>query len=144
MASFIMSPFNIEFGIGVLLALSIRKWKPNFTFSGQILSLILLSLAIRAFVVHFGLEIRTLTMVLSIAPLLVVTMLVAVGTRTTPESRVGLALGDASYSISLPSAMHARHSFDPGQDHALAAIECGRDDQFAGRDRSRLPRAYCC
>ncbi|MER9849816.1 acyltransferase [Mesorhizobium sp. M0106] len=101
LASFIMSPFNIEFGIGVLLALSIRKWKPSFTFSGQIFSMIVLSLAIRASVVHFGLEIRTLAMVVSISPLLLVTMLVAVGTTTTRESRLGLALGDASYSIFL-------------------------------------------
>ncbi|TIT20937.1 MAG: hypothetical protein E5W70_19195 [Mesorhizobium sp.] len=40
-------------------------------------------------------------MVLSIAPLLLVTMLVAVGTTTMRETRLGLALGDASYSIFL-------------------------------------------
>ena len=100
-ASFLVSPFHLEFGLGMLMALLLRKWRPCWIISGQIIILVALSLAIRALVIYCDLQIRTLAMVLSIAPLVVLAMLVAVCTKNVRESRIGLLLGDASYSIFL-------------------------------------------
>jgi exopolysaccharide production protein ExoZ len=101
LVSFICSPLNIDFAIGIILALCLRSHQKTMELPFQLAWIILICVGLRCFVIYFDLEIRSLLMVCGIAPICVVAMLIAV--RTTPRrtSPFWMFLGDASYSIFL-------------------------------------------
>ena len=99
--SFLFSPYNIEFGIGILLGLAMRRWRGAVELPFQLPILIVLALALRAVVQYFDLKMGSILMILSIAPFCVAITLLAVYTTPRRVSALAMALGDASYSIFL-------------------------------------------
>jgi exopolysaccharide production protein ExoZ len=101
--SFVCSPLNIDFAVGVFLALAVRSWKSKQTIElpYQLLWLVLICAGLRLFVIYFDLQVRSLGMVCSIAPICIVAMLVAVRTKPQTISPLWMFLGDSSYSIFL-------------------------------------------
>lgn len=98
---FLFSPYNIEFGFGILIGLAMRRWRGMVELPGQLAILIVLVLGLRAVVQIFDLRMGSLAMILSIAPLTVGITLIAAYTTPPRVSRLMMALGDASYSIFL-------------------------------------------
>jgi exopolysaccharide production protein ExoZ len=101
LTDFLFSPFNLEFGIGVSIALLLKGKSGVMPYRWQIITLIFSALLIRGVIKYLDLEIRTLPLVIWTLPLLFGTMFIAVLTRPTTESKVLKFIGDASYSIFL-------------------------------------------
>jgi len=98
---FLSNSVNLDFGIGFLLAITSKKWASEHRARFPLAMLLLLSLALRAYVKFFDLKLGTLSMVVLIGPLTAATLMYAVKCRPINVSNIARILGDASYSIFL-------------------------------------------
>jgi exopolysaccharide production protein ExoZ len=98
---FLFSPYNLDFGVGVGMAIILKHWKHTVDLAFQLPVLCAIALLLRVFVNWHGFEVRSLSMIVAIAPICAVAMLVAVRTAATTTSKFTTMLGDASYSIFL-------------------------------------------
>ena len=107
LSMFVFSPFNIDFGIGVGLALFYRfigdriQNVAAFRDKHQLFIFICIFILMRILVKTLGLEVGTVPMVLLVAPFAVCMVLLALYTKPTEVSPSWMLLGDASYSIFL-------------------------------------------
>lgn len=101
LVTFLLSPYNIEFGIGILLGLAMRRWRGSFELGFYLPIMIALILAIRGFVRYHDMAMGSLSMILAIAPFCVAVTLLAIYATPKRVSPLMMALGDASYSIFL-------------------------------------------
>lgn len=98
---FLLSPYNLEFGIGILIGLAMRRWRGTVELPFYLPIMILLVLIVRGVVRHYDMQMGSLFMILSIAPLCIGITLMAIYMTPRRISPMMMALGDASYSIFL-------------------------------------------
>lgn len=104
LTTFLCSPYNLEFGLGVAIGLvHLHVASPIRTLRHQLPLLCAAVLALRVLVYLTGLNALygTLLYVLALAPFLVLIVMFAVKTDPIAESKPMVFLGDASYSIFL-------------------------------------------
>ena len=126
-----LTPFNLEFGIGVCIAMVMRGRFGLIEWKWQLPSLFIASLLTRGVIKTLNLEIRMLELIMWMISFFVITMLIAICTRPTSESAIIKFIGDASYSIFLSHVIfitpiikffRIRHHWMPTSHAAVLAI----------------------